>query len=339
MAGHSSGGQSQFPGRLSLAVLGDSDSHAYHDGVFFPPSSPLRGGKERNSTFQWTEILDRLRRTHIDQGEWGTWGVRGRIGTLLEWVGLPARMPRKQDFRFNFAVSGAECEDLMQGPWRQVPRLLAVMDEEPQRWRHGAVLIRIGINTLGKRADLDSFAKQGATPQTKAQVEDCVRWIRQAVRAIRERHPQAHVVLVGLATNVDWPAYLEHWQSAREVDNIDQVLDLYDNSLREMARQDPAVSFFDDREWFRRYWGQRGPQGQSDRYKTVRLPSGLEVRNTAGDTLGNAIIADGHGGTVLNGLWAVDLVSHLNGIWRGAIPSVKDAELDLFIQSLPKGAH
>ncbi|MGE0674551.1 MAG: SGNH/GDSL hydrolase family protein [Methylibium sp.] len=339
MTGISVVGQSKTTARLSLAVLGDSDSHAYHDEVFFPPSSPLRGGKLRDSTFQWTEILDRLRRTHVDQGEWGIWGVRGKVGTLLEWAGLSARMPRKQDFRFNFAVSGAECEDLMQGPWRQVPRLLSLMDEEPQRWQHGAVLIRIGIITLGKRADLDGFASQGATPQTKAQVEDCVRWIRKAVHAIRERHPQARVVLVGLASNVDWPAYLEYWRSANEVANIDEVLDLYDNSLRELARQDQAVTFFDDREWFRRYWGQRGPQGQSDQYKTVRLPSGLEVRNTAGDTLDNAIIADGHGGTVLNGLWALDLVGHLNGLWGGAIPPVKDAELDNFIQSLPKRAH
>ena len=37
---------------VSLAVLGDSDSHAYHDSVFFPPGSVKRGGEYRPTTWQ-----------------------------------------------------------------------------------------------------------------------------------------------------------------------------------------------------------------------------------------------------------------------------------------------
>ena len=60
-------------GRITMAVLGDSDSHAYRDTVLIPAAK--RGGVEfHDSTFQWTEILHALRAHEVDQGEWGVLG-------------------------------------------------------------------------------------------------------------------------------------------------------------------------------------------------------------------------------------------------------------------------
>ena len=57
-------------------------------------------------------------------------------------MGLQARAPEKEDFRYNFAVSGARCESLMGGE-RQVPQLVDLMDEEPEAWRGGVVVIPV----------------------------------------------------------------------------------------------------------------------------------------------------------------------------------------------------
>ena len=98
---------------VRLAVLGDSDSHSYHDYIRIPRESGKRGGAWRERTWQWTEILDRLRRAHLDQGDWGTWGTRAKIAEALDWIGWGGRTPRKQDFRYNFAFSGAEARELV----------------------------------------------------------------------------------------------------------------------------------------------------------------------------------------------------------------------------------
>lgn len=318
---------------MRLAVLGDSDSHSYQDRVSFPEGSPERGGANRHVTLQWTEVLARLRGAHVDQGPWGEWGTRRIVARTLEWFGQPSRLPRKQDYRYNFAVSGARCEELLQGQHRQVPRLLQLMDEQPERWRRGVVVVRIGINDLGRRNVLDQVAREGLSAAVRRKVDDCTAWIAQATALIRRRHPQTMVLLVGLADNTDWTPYLAYWQSPRELANIAAMNDAFDNALRAISRADPSVAFLDDRAWFRRYWGSRDASGKPN-YRTVRLPSGLAVGNSEGDGLENAILADGHGGTVLNGLWAKDLVPVLNGMLGTSIPPIDDAELDHFIRGL-----
>lgn len=115
---------------IPLAVLGDSDSHSYHDTISF--KNPLeRGGKFRSITFQWTEVLARLRNNQIDQGYWGVWGSRrGLIAEFRSALGLEGRAPKKLDFRYNFAVSGAGCADLVEGYSRQTQRLLYLMKKK-----------------------------------------------------------------------------------------------------------------------------------------------------------------------------------------------------------------
>ena len=70
------------PTRMRLAVLGNSDSHAFHDSVSFADGSPERGGPQRAVTFQWTEIIARLRGDAIDQGAWGARGVHPRLSLI-----------------------------------------------------------------------------------------------------------------------------------------------------------------------------------------------------------------------------------------------------------------
>jgi len=54
------------PTTIALAVLGDSGSHSYQDSLSFPPGSADRGGAFRARTFQWTEVLARLRAADQD---------------------------------------------------------------------------------------------------------------------------------------------------------------------------------------------------------------------------------------------------------------------------------
>jgi hypothetical protein len=61
-------------GSIRFAVLGDSDSQSFHDSLTLADPS-LRGGPYRATTWQWTEVLARLRGDQIDSGEWGAWGT------------------------------------------------------------------------------------------------------------------------------------------------------------------------------------------------------------------------------------------------------------------------
>ena len=71
------GGKPVSP-KLRLAVLGDSDSHSFHDAVSLHYGTPeARGGAQQASTWQWTEILGRLRPRDIDQGLSGRWAAAG----------------------------------------------------------------------------------------------------------------------------------------------------------------------------------------------------------------------------------------------------------------------
>jgi hypothetical protein len=317
-----------------LAVLGDSDSHSYHDVVYLSKAS-ARGGEFRSVTWQWTEVLSRLRGRSIDQGEWGTWGTPIKVAEFLDWLGLGGRAPRKQDYRFNFAVSGAKCSDLMTGYYRQAPRLLSLMDRDPELWQSGVVSIRIGVNSIGMEPQLTRYAKEGATSAVREEVSRCVAWIQQSVDLLRHRHPQLKFVLVGILDNSDWPPLHDRWRSAREHRNITAVLDLFDDALRSMAAKEPGIAFFDDRAWFRKNWGDHGPNGEPH-YRTVNLGGRTSVANTQGDRPENAVVADGHAGSVWNALWVRDYVALLNASFGMSIPSVTTEEIAKFVD--PEGS-
>ena len=318
------------PAPIPLAALGDSDSHSFQDRVSFPQGSFKRGGPFRATTFQWIEILARLRGREVDPGPWGVWGTRGRIATLQEWFGLKGRAPRKEDYRHNFAISGAGCDTLMEGMSREAPRLLNLMDKDPLTWRRGVVVVRMGVNSFGLFESLDLLARDSKAPPVLSEIGRCIEYIRAAVALIHSRHPATRFVLVGIFDNTHWPCYFEHWQNPQAISNISAGLDVFDQALKAMVADDRRLAFFDDRAWFAARWGGRNEEGKPA-YKVVRVGSGLEVTNTLGDHPRNAVVADGHAGTVFNFLWAQSLVALLNSAFDLRLTPIGDAEGAQFI--------
>ncbi len=310
--------------RVPLAVIGDSDSHSYQDRLSFPEGTAKRGGRYRRTTLQWDEVLARLRGRQLDLGPWGEYGTSARIAGLGHQLGLRLRAPRKQDYRNNFAVSGQGCDGLMAG-YRQVPALIALMDEDPAAWRDGIVVIRIGVNDFGMAGQLDALARDPAAPQVQALVAACARAIGASIAAIHAHHPATRIVLVGIFDNAHWPRYLDRWRSPRQLANIERGLNVFDHALLRKAQADPRVAFFDDRVWFAARWGGRGPDGRPA-YRPVTL-GGLRVENREGDSPGNAVLADGHAGLVWNALWAQSLVVLLNARFGLGITPIRDEEI------------
>lgn len=313
------------PQRVAFAVVGDSDSHSYQDTRAFPPGSPSRGGAYRATTYQWTDVLATLRGDRLDLGERGTWGMNGRLAKGVRLLGLEARAPRKVDHRYNFAVSGDGCEDLWGGYSRQVPSLIRLMDGEPERWRDGVVLIRIGVNTFGKAVELDRLARDPRDPAVLRTMDACVDQIRKSVDAISTAHPGTRIVLVGIFDNRHWAPYFDRWRPLAEQANISTGLDHFDRALQGLVAKSPRLAFFDDRAWFTAQWGGRDAQG-APAYRTVPFGA-LQVRNASGDEPSHAALADGHAGTAWNGLWARGVVDVLNRRFGLGIPALTDAEL------------
>jgi hypothetical protein len=318
---------------IPVGVLGDSDSHSYQDRISFPPGTSARGGPYREATLQWTEALARLRPAHVDPGEWGIWGTSRLLSHVQDWLGLKSRAPRKQDYRYDMAISGAGCAVLTGSGLRQVQRLVAQMDREPGRWDSGVVVVRIGVNSFGKRAHLDRLARDPADPEVQALIGGCIAQVRAALQAIHERHPRTRAVLVGIFDNVNWTSYLDFWREPESLANIARGLDAFDSALKELAAQDARLAFFDDRAWFAQHWGTRDASGQPD-YRSVVLADGFQVANSQGDEPSNAVVADGHGGLVWNALWAQALVRLLNERFDAGIPPIGDAEIARFVADL-----
>ncbi|MFM0504635.1 GDSL-type esterase/lipase family protein [Paraburkholderia caffeinilytica] len=317
-------------GRIRLAVLGDSDSQSYHDTLMLGDPH-MRGGPRRATTWQWTEILARLRGDQIDLGEWGVWGTGKYRAYLDEALGFLSRTPPKYDYRYNFAVSGAICNQLMGHPLREALRLVDLMDTEPQAWRGGIVLIRIGTNDVGGPEILDELARDRNASRPAALIDACIGAIGEAVALIRKQHPDTYVVLVGLLSDVDGSDSFDRWQSARQIANIDAGMDRFDNGLRKLAAADRHVCFLDDRAWFRGLWGTRDDEGRP-RYKTVHLLPGWAITNTSGDDPHNAGLSDGHAGVVWNALWTQHLVASLNDAFGLHLKPITDSEVIDFLQ-------
>lgn len=316
---------------LRFAVLGDSDSHAYHDELNFGRWPEARGGALRQRSWQWTEVLAHLRAEQLDPGPWGVWGTRyRRLASLRDALGLDGRFPAKQDHRFNLAYSGAVCADLTERPQNQTARLLAMMQEEPDRWRQGVVLVRIGTNDFGGQESLEALSRDAADPQVLARIDGCVQHIGRSVQSVRSAWPQVRIVLVGVFNNAEWERFHAHWQSPQALARIQQGLARFDEGLKAIARQDANMAFFDDQAWFAARWGSRLTTGLPV-YSTVRFGRHFEVSNTGGDEPRHATLKDGHAGTVWNALWAQELVALLNQRFALAIPPLDTEELVRFV--------
>ncbi len=312
-----------------VAVLGDSDSHSYQDRISFPPGTAERGAEYRAITLQWTEVLARLRGDALDFGAWGTYGTSRIPAYVAKKLGIVVRKPRREDYRYNFAMSGAECSDLL-GGWQEAPALVKLMDTEPERWRHGIVIIRIGINTFGKVKQMEGLARDPPDPEVIARIDGCIDDYRNTVALIRAKYPATRFVLVGIFDNLNWTRYFERWQSAGEVANIQNGLDRFDDALRAMAANDPDIAFFDDRAWFRARWGSRDANGRPA-YRTVRF-AGIDVVNTEGNAPHNLALEDGHSGLIASTLWAQSMLHALNERFGLGIREIDDAEAARFVQ-------
>lgn len=254
---------------------------------------------------------------------------------MLSAIGLEGRAPRKLDFRYNFAVSGAVCADLVEGDDRQVQRLTYLMKKDPSRWRNGLIVVRIGVNSFGQTEHLEEFAKSGLSSESRAGVLKCANDVRAAVRAIRAEFPLARLVLVGILDNSDWARNLSKWKSPIELARIREALDLYDNELRAIVRGDGYAAFFDDRKWFAQHWGGRDANGLPA-YRSVSLGEALVVTNTQGDAPTNAVVEDGHAGTIWNGLWAAGLIDLVNREFGMHIEPISETEIvDLIKDASP----
>ncbi|MCO5978897.1 SGNH/GDSL hydrolase family protein [Ideonella sp. NS12-5] len=319
-----------LPG-IPIGVLGDSDSQSYQGRIPVGPVGPPVGGTFHATTFQWPEVLARMRGDQLNLGPWGIWGVPRwqSMARLRDGLGLHWRAPRKEDHRHNLAWASG-CETLMEGHWRQAPRLLDIMDEDPVWWQRGVVVIRTGVNNFGKES-LDLLAEDPDSPVAMGQMNACVKAIRQTIELIRGRHPDTRFVLVGIYNNVHWPGYFSKFQSSRAQQNIAAGLDHFDKGLQALVRQDPGRrAFFDDRAWFERLWGGRGDDGRPA-YRPVDLGLGWRVTNSEGDDPRNAVLANGHAGLVWNVLWVQSLVSLMRTSFGMDIPPVSDDEARAFV--------
>lgn len=326
----SQGSDGPRPG-IRLAVIGDSDSHAYHDSVTFPLGGRARGGARRAQTFQWTEVLQRLRGATLDQGVWGARGVGPRVARVAAWFGVSLRSPRKQDFAYNVAYSGHRCADLLH-PRGQVGQVEQLLRSDPQGWSQGVVVIRIGINDLGTRDQLRRVAAGEIEASGSSAVGDCLREITQSVDRLQARLPTLRIVLVGIDDNAGWPPLHGEFQSAAAMLHLRAYHDAFDNGLRAIAADRKGVAFLNERWLFQRYWGGRTADGVPD-YRAVSI-AGLTVTPTQGDALEHMTLADGHAGTVANTLWAKALVDVLTDSLALEVPRISTAEIEAFLQSL-----
>lgn len=320
---------------MPLAVLGDSNSHSYQDGLAFPPGSGSRGGDFHATTLQWTEVLARLRGREIDPGPWVEWGRSGmatKVGTVL---GMPlGRVPRKQDYRYNFAVSGAVCSHLTEGSQRQAQRLAALMADDPGRWRHGVVVIRIGLNDWAGLIDAQARRADAADmPETRDTIARCTGHMTEAMRRVRAVAPDVRIVLVGVADESADPETFERWNSKAETDNIRAALARFNDAIEKLAKTTPGTVFFDDDAWVRKTWGSRDADGKPA-YRTVPIGTVLRVTNTAGDAPQHAILADHHAGLVYNTLWTQSLIERLREGFGLPLTPITDAEVTRFIETL-----
>ena len=296
--------------RTPMGVLGDSDSHAYHDRILLP-GAKRRGGSFRPTTLQWTEVVEMLRTDQIDQGTWGRWGTPyHKMAVLRSLVGQEGRAPQKEDFRYNFSVSGSECSALTERPSIQAQRLLYLMRQDIERWSRGVVVIRIGINSIGKDEDLDRYASTGLDVAARARLKDCIAYFSSAKALIRAEHPRTAILL---ASNADDnpPLQQDRWPDEQSRARISTVFDEFDFQLRQLCESDARCVYHSDRRWFRELFGAEDVQGHRA-YRSIAFGGEVQVTNTVGDHPRNATTQDEHPGTALNALYAQRLLQLLN---------------------------
>ena len=179
-----------------VAVLGDSDSHSYQDRISFPPAAGSAAPNTATSRCNGPKCSRAFAGMHSTS----THGARtapaafrpsSRRSSARRTQAAPRGLPlqlRDVGRRMQRSLTG----------WEEAPALVKLMDGEPERWQHGIVIIRIGINTFGKVKSMNGLARSPPDPDVIASIDACIADYRDAVALIRARHPGTRFVLVGI---------------------------------------------------------------------------------------------------------------------------------------------
>jgi hypothetical protein len=316
-----------------IAILGDSDSQAYQQGGQAQQVllQQARFGIYQSVTFQWPEVLARVRPGALDLGVWGRRGTRRSVAEAMDWLGLQGRFPPKQDYLHNLSFGGASCDSLAGYNGRLVRRLLALMDSDPAPWRRGVVVLALGVNDFGHADDLDRLAQNPSDPLVVGKIKNCLTQIEWAVRQVHSRHPSTRWILVGIVGDVVDPSNFARWQSAAAITNIDAGFDLFDHGLQSLASTQPNMVFVSLRQWFAAVWGGRDGSGRPS-HKTVHVQDQFTASNhAAGNDPKHALTADEHTGVVWNTLWARHLIEVMRKSLGVDIEPLDHAEVARFL--------
>lgn len=296
--------ESRSPAIIPIAVLGDSDSHSYRDSL----DNAARGGSFHELTFNWPALWQQLRNDEVDFGHFDIWGSSYRVARLKSWFGLKARAPAKLDFEYNYAVSGLECSSLLSAWPYQAKWLLQRLEADAEYWANGLVFIRIGVNDIGQGHHLNTWAETGLESSTQTIINNCASEIQAVTDAITVQHPSVKVVLIGIFRNYNLPS-LYAVSDRNQLENIESVLSGFDFALAEIAQGSSRTIFIDDNAWFLNRFGGRLDSSLVD---SIILDKRIQISNTMGDHPANLVLADKHAGTVINGLWLMNVISQIN---------------------------
>lgn len=299
-------------------MLGDSDSHSYHDEL----KSIDRGGAWRKTTFNWLTVWAQLRPEEIDPGEMKVFGDGRFLASVKAAFGKPSRVPAKRDFEYNYAFSGARCASLVEQWPQQVNWLGVRLKAAPEKWNDGLVVIRIGVNDFGQREHVRRWAEAAHADEAAQRISECISAISRSVDVIRA-HSTARIALVGIAREYNAPDTYREWEDEADVARIAAVLETFDTGLRDIAAGDPRIAFVDDITWFMARYGDRA---RGD-WRPTYTSAGVTISNTWGDEPHNLVLSDDHAGTVAGGFFANHLIGSLNAAFDLKLTPLTEAEM------------
>jgi lysophospholipase L1-like esterase len=301
---------------IKVAVLGDSDSHSYRDLL----NGVMRGGGHNPQTFNWLEIWARLRPGDIDPGPFVRAGDPRWAAGLKALAGRPSRTPKKDDYLYNYAWSGAGCASLNDAWPQQTRWLLARLKSDPESWREGLVVIRIGVNDFGQSRHLAQIAKDPA--RMDGAIAACLSQVATAVARIRAAS-DVRIALVGIAHDYETPLAGSGVVPDAALAGVADALARFDAGLGALAEKDARIAFADDRTWLTRRFGARSAGSARESAEIA----GLAVRNAVGDGAAFLHTADGHAGTLASGLFLQDFIAALNARFGWTLSAPRDAEI------------
>lgn len=290
---------------IPVAVLGDSDSHSYRDSY----DNLSRGGNYQTRTFNWLELWARLSADEIYPGATGVWGSHYRIARIKNLFMLKSRSPKKLDYEYNYAVSGLGCQSLLddwpyQGKW-----LLNELKSNPEYWRNGLVIIKIGINNIGKNTDLLNWKNTGLDAEAASAVTGCVDAITKMSDRIIAQQPGIKVAISGITRNYN---FIDEWHTPlnpEDIQNIESVLSEFDSRLQRYASGSTMIAYIDDHYWFNQTFGSKE---SGDLKSKIHFTEGIDLINASGDEPINMLLQDHHTGTLYNALWITHLITEIN---------------------------